>query len=137
MAKKLRIILVFVMLLPVIGQRQILYICHSEATIHLGSSCCDEMEAVKSCCTSEVDSKEVQIKEKCCSELEVKFANNLTSVEYESFKKSNDSNLAFYLPVTYGFGKIYDKTIPAYSLSINSPPYPQRHIYAEISSFLC
>jgi hypothetical protein len=137
MAKNLRVTLVFVMLLSVIGQRQILYSCHTEGTVHMVSSCCDEMEAVKSCCASESNSKEVQIKGKCCSELEVKFTNNLTSIEYESFKKSNDSNLAFYLPVTYGFAKIYDKTIPVYSLSNNSPPYPQRHIYAEISSFLC
>jgi hypothetical protein len=137
MAKKLRIILVFVILLSVIGQRQILYSCHTEGTVHMVSSCCDKIEAVKSCCASEVDSKEVQIKRKCCSQFEVKFTNSLTSIEYESLKKSDDSNLAFYLPVTYGFGKIYDKTIQVNSLSNNSLPCPQRNIYVEISSFLC
>lgn len=137
MAAKFRIIMVLVILFSVIGQGQMLYTCHTEDTVHLISSCCDEMEVEETCCESERESDDVQINEKCCSKSEVKFTNIITGIEYELSNNQDDRKSAFYLPVTVVSQSTLDKTVPVNSLFNNSPPVPQRQIYVEISSFLC
>ena len=137
MAAKFRIIMVLVILFSVIGQGQMLYICHTEDTVHLISSCCDEMEVEETCCESERESDDVQINEKCCSKSEVKFTNIITGIENVLSNNQDDRKSAFYLPVTVVSQSTLDKTVPVNLLFNNSPPVSSRQIYVELSSFLC
>lgn len=137
MTAKFRIVMVLVILFSVIGQGQMLYTCHAEDTVHLISSCCDEIEVEKTCCESERESDEDRINEKCCSQSEVNFTNIITGIEYKFSNNQDDNKSAFYLPILDVSHKNLDKTVPVNSLYSNSPPTPQRQIYVEISSFLC
>lgn len=126
----------FLILATVLIQGLKVYTCHSEGTIHLISSCCDEIEFEESCCESE-KSLEKQINEKCCSQDEVEFTNNFNGYEDYKHRSYSDSNEAFYASLIQIDDCIEDKSLSANTLFNNSPPPTHRQIYVKICSFLC
>ena len=137
MSKFFNIFIVALLLVSVSIQGQMVYTCHSEGSVHLMSSCCDDMQVQESCCESETETEGKQLKEKCCSEVEVKFLNNFNSFEDYKLKSNSDSEEAFYLPFTNQLEVIEDKSLSVNTRFNNSPPRIQRQLYVKICSFLC
>ena len=131
------ILLITFFLISALIQGQMVYTCHSEGSVHLISSCCDDMQVKEGCCASETDIQERQFKEKCCSQVEFKFLNNFNSFEDYKLKRNSDSGKDFYLSFTNQPEVIEDKSLSVNTLFNNSPPRIQRQLYVKICSFLC
>lgn len=125
-----------VLLCSVALQRQVLYKCNSDNTVHL-SCCCDETDNAEACCKIDNQAPGEQFKETCCSQSDVSFSANFKNLEDFRVKCGTDLSDAFYLSMTESTDIVLNKELSVNSLFNNSPPRYSKQIYISLCTFLC
>lgn len=136
MEKKINIFLTLTLLLSMTVQGVKMFICHSENSVHLESSCC-AVEESESCCEEKPDASESEIRSRCCSELTVEFVKTTNSCEIEALDLNIDEKGPFYLPVISQEIDIAEYLTVNSSEANKAPPSDKSHTYIFINSFLC
>lgn len=71
------------------------YVCNSQDTVHMYSSCCAEKKVEKTCCSSSENKSESSLEERCCDKIDLETV--IIPAQQENLKKTMEHNhWAFY-----------------------------------------